>query len=147
MNKATNVIAFQGGYVPPHLRPPQLIVPGEYEMECVGHNIDRRFDRDVLTVWCSVLDYQGEVILPRYYSIGTRVVSNRTLVSGKRHGHLVAEFGMLFGYQFRVDRIPVSYFKHQRALGEVKTVTRNYEQKLHADNAQYSVVHKLVSKT
>ena len=147
MTKTTNVVRLQEENIPPHLRPPAQIVPGEYELECASYTINRRFDRDVLTVWWSVLDYQGEVILPRYYSIGTRVVSNRTLVSGKRHGVLVAEFGMLFGHQFRIDRIPVSYFKHQRALGEVKMVTRNYEQKLHADNAQYSVVDTLVSKT
>lgn len=144
MTKTTNVVRLKGESIPPHLRPPQLIEPGEYEMECISHEINRRFDRDVLTVWCSVLDYEVEVILPRYYSIGTRVVSNRTLVSGKRHGALVAEFKMLFGTHFRTDRIPVSYFKHQRVLGSVKTVTRNYEQKAHAENAQYSVVHRFL---
>ena len=62
-----------------------------------------------------------------YYNIGIHDVGGKQRVSGKRGGDLVAEFTLLFGARgWRIDRIPVSWFKDVRALGRVRAVPTNY---------------------
>jgi len=143
MSEITNVVALREDHIPPHLRPPQLIVPGDYELVCHSHSIERVFKRDVLVVWFSVEDYIGEVLLPRYYTIGVRELQGKRQIAGKRGGDLVAEFATLFGERgWRINRIPVSWFKNVRALGRVRTVTKSHDRKKEA-RRPYSVIAEL----
>ncbi len=139
MSEVTNVVALREDHIPPHLRPPQLIVPGDYELVCHSHSVERVFDRESLVVLFSVEDYRGEVILPRYYTIRVRELRGKRQIAGKRRGDLVTEFALLFGRRgWRIDRIPVSWFEGVRALGSVRTVTEGYDRK--KVKTPYSVV-------
>ncbi len=140
MSEIANVVALRDDHIPPHLRPPQLIVSGDYELVCHSHSVERVFKRDALVVWFSVEDYRGEVLLPRYYTIGVRELRGKRQIAGKRGGDLVAEFATLFGERgWRINRIPVSWFKDVRALGRVRTVTKSHDRKKEA-RRPYSVI-------
>ena len=142
MSEVTNVVALREDHIPPHLRPPQLIVPGDYELVCHSHSVERVFKRETLVVWFSVEDYQGGVILPRYYTIGVRELRGKRQIAGKRRGDLVTEFALLFGTRgWRIDRIPVSWFKDVHAVGRVRTVTEGYDKK--EVKNPYSVIAEL----
>ncbi len=147
MSEITNVVALREDLIPPHLRPPQLIMPGDYELVCHSHSVERVFKRDVLVVWFFVGDYRAEVLaevlLPRYYTIGVCELRGKRQIAGKRGGDLVAEFATLFGERgWRINRIPVSWFKNVRALGRVRTVTKSHDRKKEA-RRPYSVIAEL----
>lgn len=131
---------------------PPFVEPGTYELVLVDYETSRMFGKaEKLAMRFRVIS-QGPAFgkeLSRYYNveriIGKPGKQGRFKVA--RHSNFVLEYVTLFEYlgvPKRLDRFPMSAFKGVIIVGEVKTVSRNYNQRRLPTPLQYSVISELL---
>ena len=123
---------------------PVLLVPGEYELLYESHTVGKQFKRGVLTVYFRAVEFDDTVIA-RYYNVIVTGSGKRNSFRPSTHSALVREFRCLFTQRIgRLDRFPLHWLKDQAVIGEVGTVTHDYEQNLLEESAEYSVIRRLL---
>ena len=140
---ASTVTKIGNAPVAPHLQPPVLLTPDNYELEYVCHKLKDQFGRGGLTVYFRVCNF-GQMTLARHYKVTLLKSKNRFSVGPG--SDLVRHFRVLFPNRRiqRLDRIELFWLKGKRVLGSVRTVTKSYDQKSLPDEVQYSVIRELL---
>lgn len=125
---------------------PALIPPGVYRLAYHRHRIVKRFERDVLEVYFSVLDYgeHFEKTVVRYYTV--RASEKRRSFTAKPRSDFVSDYCAVFDRRPSFNLGPVDDFKNVIIEGEVTTVNRNHRQKKHPEPMRYSTVRALLRK-
>ena len=127
--------------MPPHLQPPILLPADEAELEFISYQLGAKFDRGVLTVWFSAIEYGG-IAVPRYYNVALK--SQKSFIA-PRGGALVNDFRRIFTRPIgRLDRFPIQWLKDVRVLGKIGPVTKDANQNEREVGTEYSVVRGLL---
>ena len=127
--------------IPPHLQLPVLLPEGETELVYISHQLVTQYNRRILLVWFAAVDY-GNVAIPRYYNVQRK--GNRGFIA-PRGGVLVGDFQRIFTRRIqRLDRFPIAWLQGERLLGEIATVTKDFNQDTREEGTEYTVVRKLI---
>ena len=126
-----------------------IAVPeGRYELRYMSYRTGYFRDQAKVTVYFAIIspeDYAG-VTVERFYNVDELKGRPRKYgnfnVSARRT--LVREFSSLLGQPSRLDRISFVRLRDKRIVGEVETVTTNYEKRALSLNSQYSRVARLI---
>lgn len=121
---------------------------GQYELRYMYYQTGYFKDQAKVTVFLAIIepeDYAG-VPVERFYNVDELKGPPRKYgdfkVSARRT--LVREVGFLLGRPKRLDRISFAGLRDKRIIGELETVTRNYEKRELLADHQYSRVARFI---
>ena len=125
---------------------PALIPDGEYTLAYCRHKIVRRFERDVLELWFTVMDFgehYGKQVI-RYYSV--QASAKRRSFTARPGSDFVLDYARVFGQRPRFNMAPLERFKSCLVAGRVETVKQNHRQRTLPEVMRYSKVGALLRK-
>lgn len=125
-----------------------FVKPGVYDLSFRYYETVKLFGgtAEKLAIWFEVVSIGSAngLILPRYYNAKIKgKACNGGNYTVSRSSSFLREYVTCFGMPHRLDRIPMSNFKNVILLGEIKIVTKGYQQDVIPKPLQYSVIKKL----
>lgn len=126
-----------------------LLPPGQYQLKLLEFRTASQFKSARLILEFSIVDFgeHFEKRVCRYYNIeriiGKPAINGR--FKAKPHGDFLIEYYTLFGGPriSRLDRVPMGVFRNSILVGQIRTVTKNNQQKVLPVQMHYSVVAAL----
>ena len=126
-----------------------VVVPeGRYELRYMYYQTGYFKDQAKVTVFCAIIEPEDYAGLPveRFYNVdelkGPPKKYGGFGVSARRT--LVREVRFLLGQPKRLDRISFAGLRDKRIIGELETVTNNYEKRPLSPDDQYSRIARFI---
>lgn len=116
-----------------------LLRPGEYQALYVGYRGIDIFRARKVAAWWKILE-RPEIVLPRYY----RVTTYQPRVSAPAGSAIARDVAVALGRRVRCDRIPMTDLAGIPVRVQVRSVTRDREQRQLAEVCTYSVIDRIV---